>query len=184
MFIPTILLIAADQLIKAIVRKQMAVGQTFPLLGKLCSITYVQNTGAAFSFLSNGTKILTFLTFILLTAIVVYITIYHDQVIRVEKLAWTLILAGGFGNFLDRFRFGFVVDFIDFHFWPVFNFADILICIGCVVLVIAILSPKKSFKKEDYKGFAIPEYGDDEIHMPGIGGDDILNANKRFGNDK
>ena len=185
MFIGTILLTIIDQLIKSVVRKKMLVGQTVDFLGKICSFTYVQNSGAAFGSFSNGTKLLTFFTFCLLCAIVVYVVIYHDKTTKLERLAITLILSGGIGNFLDRLRLGYVVDFIDFHFWPVFNFADILVCVGCGLFVIAMLRPDKSFKKEDYKGFAIPEYDDDNTHMPGIGSDDIMNANKRmFGNDK
>ena len=185
MFIGTLLLIVADCVIKAIVRKNMLVGETFPLLGRFVSITYVQNSGAAFSIFSGNAKLLAFFTFILLCAIVVYVTIYHEKTTLPERIALTMVLSGGFGNFIDRFRFGFVVDYIDFHFWPVFNFADILVCAGCVLLLIAILLPDKSLKKEDYNGFAIPEYDTDDVHMPGIGGDDILNANKRMsGNGK
>ena len=185
MFLSTIFLTVIDQLIKAVVRKNMMVGQTISAVGDLLSITYVQNTGAAFSSFSNGTKWLTFFTFCLLCAIIVYVVIYHEKTTKLERIALTLILSGGFGNFLDRFRLGYVVDFIDFHFWPVFNFADILVCVGCGIFIIAMLRPDKSFNKEDYKGFAIPEYDDDNTHMPGIGSDDILGANKRmFGDDK
>lgn len=183
MFICILLLILLDQILKSLVYKQMVVGQSFPVISKILSFTYVQNTGAAFSSFSNATKWLTFFTFVLLCAVIVYVVIYHEKTTKLERISLTLVLAGGFGNLIDRIRFGYVVDFIDFHFWPVFNFADILICVGCGLLVIALFRPEKSLKKEDYKGFAIPEYDNDDVHMPGIGSDDILNANKRMSGD-
>ena len=180
MFIPIILLVIIDQIIKAIVKKHMIVGMSFKALGDVMSITYVRNTGAAFSIFAGNTRLLAVVSLTLVFAIVIYVTIYHDKTTKLERAALTLIIAGGLGNCVDRFVLGFVVDYLDFHFWPVFNFADILVCVGAVLLIISLLSPNKSLDKEDYKGFAIPEYDESEVHIPGVGGDDILNANKRM----
>jgi signal peptidase II len=56
-----------------------------------------------------------------------------------ELWSLALILAGGIGNFIDRVRFGYVVDFFDFRIWPIFNVADIAVCCGCGLLVFYVL---------------------------------------------
>ena len=47
-----------------------------------------------------------------------------------------LIVGGGMGNLIDRVAYGYVVDFLDFHFWPIFNLADIAVCCGCGMLML------------------------------------------------
>ncbi|MBR2001302.1 MAG: signal peptidase II, partial [Firmicutes bacterium] len=62
-----------------------------------------------------------------------------------------LILAGGIGNFIDRVRLGYVVDFFDFRIWPIFNVADIAVCCGCGLLIFYVLiwEPRMAKKEQE-----------------------------------
>jgi signal peptidase II len=58
---------------------------------------------------------------------------------RLLLVSLGLIIGGGFGNLIDRVRQGYVVDFFDFHFWPIFNVADIAVSVGCGLLIVYVL---------------------------------------------
>jgi len=60
----------------------------------------------------------------------------------------SFIIAGGLGNLLDRIRLGYVIDMFDFRFWPVFNIADIGVCIGCGLMIIYVFCFSKENEKE------------------------------------
>ncbi|ADL07776.1 signal peptidase II [Thermosediminibacter oceani] len=134
-----------DQLTKYIVRTQMVPHQSIPVINNVLHLTYVQNTGAAFSILQGKVFFFSTASLIVIAALFFYISrIPPEQ--RLLRMALSLILGGALGNLVDRLRFGYVVDFIDFRIWPVFNLADSAIVIGEVVLVyILIFDPL--FKK-------------------------------------
>ena len=99
------------------------------------------NKGISFSLLTFDKKSMTWL----LTVVIVLITGFFIKWMwetkqRFMKLCLSLICAGAIGNLMDRFRFGAVVDFIDFHIgdwhWPAFNIADSAVCIGAVMLLV------------------------------------------------
>jgi len=90
----------------------------------------ITNTGAAFGILQEKNLLLIILSFIVLFGAVYYYRNYHD--LRISIL---LIIAGTAGNLIDRLLFGFVRDFIDLRFWPVFNLADSYNVIGALLLV-------------------------------------------------
>lgn len=136
-FIAAILLL--DQIVKLAVRKYMTVGQSIPLLEGIFHFTYVRNTGAAFS-LFEGMQ--TFLTLIPLAALLVAVW-YMEKHLNDHGtllLSMILIISGGVGNLIDRFCLGYVTDLFDFCLinFPVFNIADIAICVGCFFLVVFI----------------------------------------------
>ncbi len=125
----------ADHLVKLLVRSTMYCGQTIPVIGSIFSITYVQNRGAAFSlFTGRGTMIMV-ITFIALCIAVWYME-KHKNGHWTLLLSLELIIAGGVGNLIDRAVRGYVTDMFDMHFFPVFNVADIAICVGCGFLVL------------------------------------------------
>ena len=127
--------LAADHLVKLLVRSTMYCGQTIPVIDGLFSLTYVQNRGAAFSlFAGRGTMIMV-ITFIALCIAVWYME-RHKNEHWTLLLALELIISGGAGNLIDRAAFGFVTDMFDMHFWPVFNIADIAIWVGCGFLIL------------------------------------------------
>ncbi len=133
-----LLLILLDQAVKAAVRNSFDAGESRDIIGDIFSLTYVQNTGAAFSMFSGMRWLL-----IIGPVLVIILGIWYMEKYRDEH--WTLYAAicltigGGISNIIDRLVFGFVTDMFDFHFWPVFNVADIAICTGCGILVIYVL---------------------------------------------
>jgi signal peptidase II len=107
--------------------------QSIPVIKNVFHITYVQNTGAAFSILKGKT----FLFTVVSSIVIVIITLVLIKLPAKHKafgIVMALILGGAMGNFIDRLRFGYVVDFLDFRVWPVFNIADCAIVIGVLIL--------------------------------------------------
>ena len=115
------------------------------MIGHVVGITNIHNSGAAFGFAPAGASLFLIAELVVAIAIVVY-------VVRTPVDAWTdtalgLILGGALGNVYDRIMFGTVTDFINFHFWPVFNVADSAVSIGVVTLAAGFLlrkSPQES----------------------------------------
>ena len=127
-----------DQASKLAIVARMQLGDSFPALGGLLSVTYRHNTGAAFSLLPSATVGLAVLAAIVIVIIVAFGR--HAAARSGPLLAGlSLQLGGAAGNFVDRVRLGHVVDFIDVHFWPVFNVADIGITCGAILVVAAII---------------------------------------------
>jgi signal peptidase II len=127
-----------DQLTKYwVVQSFNQVNDTFPLWLNVFHFTYVVNTGAAFSFFRGGAFWLRWLSLgVSLALVCVGFTV---RLKPLEQLAYGFILAGAFGNGIDRFLFGYVVDFLDFRLinFPVFNLADICINIGLGFLLLS-----------------------------------------------
>ena len=135
-------LVAADQLIKAWAQTSLVeAGGAMDFMGNFVNLRYVQNTGAAFSIGSNST--LFFIIFTTLMLIALMVLMLHLYKRNIPLLHWSLVLiiAGGLGNLIDRVCYGYVVDMFNFAFFdfPVFNFADVTICIGTGLLFLFIL---------------------------------------------
>jgi signal peptidase II len=143
-----LLVLVADQYTKLAVQQDFFLGQSVPVLAGIFNLTYVQNTGGAFGIMRNSTNL-----FIVISIVVILFIIYF--LIKEEKkdvyvqVIFSLVLGGAISNLIDRLRLGYVVDFIDFQVWPVFNIADAAITIGMVLLLIRII-----FKKEPGKEIA------------------------------
>ena len=129
-----------DQLTKYWVVQTFTKGQTLPLLPEIFHITYVTNTGAAFSLFSGKVEWLRWLSLAVSLGLVA-LAVWGPRLSRWEQVGYGCILAGALGNGIDRFLFGEVVDFLDFRLirFPVFNLADVAINIGIVCLLIAAL---------------------------------------------
>ena len=134
------LLIALDQLIKLLVLKYLAPVGSFPLIGGFIQLNYAENTGAAFGFFSGSTVFLSILTLCVI-AVGIFLLLTQKIKFGVEYVCAVVIIAGGAGNLIDRLFRGFVVDYIEplFIDFAIFNFADILVTCGAVVLIIWIL---------------------------------------------
>jgi signal peptidase II len=106
---------------------------------KLFLLRYVENTGASFGIL-QGYRIF----LILISIIVMIILIYYMFTIKNKYAiyAFSFILGGTIGNLIDRIFLGYVIDFIDFRFWPSFNVADSFITIGALILVYLLITKK------------------------------------------
>ena len=132
-FVPFLILLIADQSVKHLIRTTMVEGQSIPVIANIFHITYIENPGAAFGILANQ-RIL----FLVLTALIVGIMIYLYFSLQNKKsltaISLGIVVSGAIGNFIDRFLQGTVTDFLDFRIWPIFNIADICICIGLVFI--------------------------------------------------
>lgn len=127
-----------DQFIKALVRHSFALGQSVTIPGNLVKLTHVRNTGAAFSlFLGFSSYLLA--VGILVCCAVIY---FHCRVPKNNywlQIGLACLLGGSLGNLVDRISRGFVTDYIDFGFFPVFNLADIMINLGSLLIIINFL---------------------------------------------
>ena len=132
-----LVIVVVDQVSKALATNALQGGHTLPLLPHLLSLQLVHNTGAAFSVLQNSTALLGLLS--LGVGIALILWIWRERVLPFwQALAAAALLGGTLGNGLDRWRFGYVIDFlalepIDF---PIFNGADV--AINLAVLCFAI----------------------------------------------
>ena len=133
-------LIVIDQLVKAYVVQNIAIGEIKSWIPNLVSLTYLQNRGAAFSMLQDQQWFFALITFVVMGVAVWYL---HKHI---EDSWWlvtglVLIIAGGLGNFIDRISQGFVVDMfhLDFINFAIFNVADSYLTVGVVVLLLAML---------------------------------------------
>jgi signal peptidase II len=125
--------LALDQLTKAIVRGSMTLGESRRVIGGLLDISYVHNKGVAFGALAGGGAIIAALTGVALGAIVVYFVMRSRTAYL--WLPVGMLLGGAIGNLLDRVRDGAVTDFIDPVLWPAFNVADACIVLGVLGLL-------------------------------------------------
>lgn len=139
-FISIPLLIILDQAVKGYVVKEIPLGGMRRFIPKVVSLTYLKNSGAAFSMLENQQWFFTIITLIAMGAAFVYLYRHIKGSIWL-LLGLTLIISGGIGNFIDRLRQGFVVDMfhLDFMNFAIFNVADIYLTIGVGLLLIYLL---------------------------------------------
>jgi signal peptidase II len=132
----TALVIALDQLTKALVRGSLAPGERREVLPDVLSLEHVHNKGVAFGFLGGGGVPVLLVTFAALALLLAYFLRHPER-----PLLWLptgLLLGGAFGNLIDRLRQGYVTDFVHFPHWPSFNVADICITGGVLVLVLVL----------------------------------------------
>lgn len=126
------LLFLSDRLSKLLVQKFLAYKpsvEIFPFF----SLTYAENTGAAFSVLQNRN---TFFIVVSLILIIILSALRRRISAHGPAAGWgvIMVLGGALGNLYDRLALGFVVDFLDFRVWPVFNLADSFISAGVALM--------------------------------------------------
>jgi signal peptidase II len=147
------LIVAADQVTKYLTVANIALYQDVPFIPGLLGLTYVQNTGAAFSSF-EGQQWLFALIFVIFTGLIFweYRTKYMGFS-KFERWCVAAIYGGGLGNMIDRVRMGYVVDMIETTFmeFPVFNVADCFITCGCILMMAHLILFNKEFWKEGKK---------------------------------
>ena len=146
-------IVAADQFTKYLTVANIALYADIPFIPGLLQLTYVQNTGAAFSSF-EGQQWLFALIFLSFTALLIFE--YFKKPMPFTKLErWCIfaIYGGGLGNMIDRVRLGYVVDMIETTFveFPVFNVADCFITCGCILLMGHLILCNKAFWKDEKK---------------------------------
>jgi len=127
-----------DRVTKLAILNSFALGESISILPFL-SLTYVQNTGTAFGLFKNASAL--FLIFASLVS--AYILYTYRRYSGITLAALALLLAGALGNLLDRILYGSVIDFVNFHVWPVFNIADSAIFIAIILLLFHELVQKR-----------------------------------------
>ena len=134
--------ILLDLWTKALVLRRIDLHEAIPVIPGFFQLVHVRNTGAAFGIGANAaSKLVPLLLNLGAIAVFGVVVVYAMRSAVTDRLLQTglhLILGGAIGNLLDRFRFGYVVDFLDVyvgnHHWPAFNVADSAICIGIALL--------------------------------------------------
>lgn len=138
----TIAIIILDVWTKALVLARIDLHEAIPVIPNFFQLVHVRNTGAAFGLGANAaSKLVPILLNVGAIAVFCVVVVYALRTAVTDRVLQTglhLILGGAIGNLLDRFRFGYVVDFLDvyvgnYH-WPAFNVADSAICIGIALL--------------------------------------------------
>ncbi len=153
-FISIAVLTAADQLIKLVVERNLQPIGTAEFINGFIGWNYVRNTGAAFGSFSQSTTLLTVVTGAVILAGIILIATKKIKS-KFYLTCAVLIISGGLGNLIDRIFRGYVIDFIDVQFtdFAVFNFADILVTVGSIALMIYVIADifrdrKKSGEKK------------------------------------
>ncbi len=134
-----LLVVIIDQLTKYYVVSHFYVGESIPVIRDIFHWTYILNPGAAFGML-EGSRWL----FILIAVAVMGCIWYFRREINsggpLCRYGAALFAGGAVGNLIDRWRTGLVIDFFDFRIWPIFNVADIAICVGVGLIIWNILT--------------------------------------------
>ena len=146
-------IVVADQVSKYLVVQNIPLYADVDFIPGLASLTYVKNTGAAFSMLS-GMRWLFVVIFVVMTVLIV--VEYFKKPLpftKFERWCIAAVYGGGLGNVIDRVRLGYVVDMIDVDFmeFAVFNVADCFITCGCIALIVSLIFFNKEFWKEEKK---------------------------------
>lgn len=139
MILLIVIFLGIDIVSKLLVSKIFKVNESIVIIKDFFNITYVRNTGAAWSILSGFRIGLVIVSLVIIGFIVYYV--YKNKISSMmEKIGYSMILGGALGNLLDRIIYGYVIDFLDFKIfgydYPIFNIADSLIFIGVLLLII------------------------------------------------
>ena len=130
-----IVVLIADQITKNLILVKMTAQESIPVVQGIFHLTYVQNTGIAFSLFQNTNTLFIVISFAIIGVLLAFLSHLKENQ-RLEQVCLGLVLGGALGNLIDRVFLGFVVDFLDFRIWPVFNAADSAITIGVLGLLI------------------------------------------------
>lgn len=152
LFLAAAALVAVDQIIKILTRALIPLGERITLIPGVVGLTYVQNTGAAFSSFTGGARLLALLSLAMTVLLGVAIA---KNWLKHPFAQWSMavIMAGAFGNFIDRAFLGYVTDMVDtlFMTFAVYNFADICVVLGVIALAVYVI-----FFYEKYEGKKAP----------------------------
>jgi len=142
--------ILADQITKYIIKINLALYDNIIVIDNFFNITHILNPGGAFGFFASGSLEVRRFIFLFMSSVVALFVLWFYKRCAVDFIflsyGLALIFSGAMGNLIDRFRYGKVVDFLDFYIgsahWPAFNVADSAISIGMGILIYHILFNK------------------------------------------
>jgi signal peptidase II len=141
-----IIILAMDLATKYWAYNHLREVRSIPVIENIFHLTYVENRGAAFGILQDQRWVFVVVTIATLIFILWYLYNMEPE-IRLLRIGLNLIFVGAVGNLIDRIYLGFVVDFIDFRIFPVWNVADMAIVIGTVITIAVIIFYEKAIEK-------------------------------------
>ena len=134
---PVAFLYIADQLSKQIIIRILPENQSLPVIPGVFYLTRVNNTGAAFGLFRGAGTFLIVVTLVSIITLFVWLFRRGDTLRPMQLWGWVLVTGGALGNLHDRFLYHYVIDFLDFRVWPVFNVGDSFVCMGVFLVVLS-----------------------------------------------
>ena len=134
-YIVAAFVLGLDQWVKIIIRQSMFLGESVPVIGKFLSLTYIENEGVAFGLFSGHTTAFILVSLLILIGLIIFAWKENSQSLLLQY-GVALVVSGALGNIIDRALKASVTDMFDVHIWPIFNIADIAVCIGFFLLVL------------------------------------------------
>ena len=148
-YIIALFILITDIITKNLISNLMLEEQSIKIINNFLYLTYVKNTGIAFSFLEGKVPLIISLTIIIIIILIKYLQ--KRELTKLETISYGLVIGGALGNLIDRIIYGYVIDFIDIYIfsydYPIFNIADIGVVIG--IILILITSIKESSDKNE-----------------------------------
>ncbi len=147
-WIAAIVVIVLDQLSKHYISTAFAPGESRIVIPHALWLTYVQNHTGAFGLFGSKTWLLILMALAVLT---LFWFSFRDSAARSRtvRIAFGAIVGGAVGNIVDRLHYGYVVDFLDLRWWPVFNVADSCITIGVALLVLSTFARERRLARAE-----------------------------------
>ena len=138
-FIISFIVLLIDFISKRLIISSLLVDESIRVIDKFFSITYVRNTGVAFSLFDIHVDLIVIINLIIILLMFKYLS-NNGINNKIEKFSYGFIFGGAVGNLIDRIIYGYVVDFLDFNLFgysaPIFNFADTFIVIGVIMFFV------------------------------------------------
>jgi len=129
-----LIMLASDQLTKYFIKRS-----ALTTTGHLIDITYTTNTGTLFS-LFSGTYLINIVFIVLSIFAIMFLTyLLRLKESHLTNFSYILLISGILGNFIDRLLYGSVIDWINIHFWPIFNLADLFLFIGIFLSILFLI---------------------------------------------
>ena len=144
-YIILILWLLLDQWTKYYIMNHFMLGESLPVIPNVFHLTYIINRGAAFGMLTNQRWFFLAVAFVLIIVYGFYRKRVNNGPLSL-RVGTALLIAGAIGNGIDRYVLHGVVDFFDFRIWPIFNIADIGICVGVVCVIYYLLTSEHEEK--------------------------------------
>lgn len=154
--------IVLDQYFKFWIVKNIELGGSMPFIPGVVGLTYVRNTGGAFSILSSATWLLTVVTSIFIIGLIIYLI--KGKLGKVSSICVAAVIGGAIGNLIDRIRLNYVVDMFETLFmkYAIFNIADCFIVVGVIVFCIFYLIEERKKEMEAKAAVVKAEEGQDD----------------------
>jgi len=138
------LVIILDRFTKILILHYVRETESLPVIAGYFHITRVNNTGAAFGIMKHSQGVLIGISVFFILGITAWFVKNRHRPLSPVSYGWALVLAGAVSNAYDRVRYGYVIDFLDFRVWPVFNGADISICTGIFLISLSFFLKERS----------------------------------------